>query len=144
MVGDIGVILAEICEELTTSNRHESENLTGYSRAERFGTAALAHCAPPLGTALAHLSHVVDLLGFLHETIRHFSTERTPPPGDVRVVIQDHLDKASTALRTTAQQLRGKATEITRVFPTQTAARLARYAPVTVPPAVIPTPGRIR
>ncbi|MCY0940236.1 MULTISPECIES: hypothetical protein [Streptomyces] len=144
VVGDIGVILAEICEELTTSSRHEFENLTGYSHAERFGTAALAQCAPPLGTALAHLSQVVDRLGFLHENIRHSSTERTPPPGDVRVVIQDHLDQASTALRTAAQQLRGKATEITRVFPTRTAAMLARYAPAAVPPAVIPTPGRNR
>ncbi|MFF5491341.1 hypothetical protein [Streptomyces virginiae] len=145
VVGDIGVILTEICEELATSNRHESENLTGYSHAERFGTAALAQCATPLGTALAHLSQVVDRLGFLHENIRHSSTGRTPPPSDVRLVIQEHLDQASTALRTAAQQLRGKATELTRVFPARTAAMLARTSPVAVPPAVTPAAsGRIR
>lgn len=131
MVSDIGVILTEVCEELATGNRHEAENLTGYGHPERFGTASLAQCAPPLGTALAHLSQVVDRLGFLHENVRHSSTGRTPPPGDTGLVIQEHLDQASTFLRTAAQQLRGKASEITRIAHRR-AAR-ARYTTSTVP-----------
>ncbi|MEV6730715.1 hypothetical protein [Streptomyces sp. NPDC051364] len=144
VVGDITVILNEVCEELASGNRHEAESLTGYSHPERFGTASLAQCAPPLGTALVHLSQVVDRLGFLHENIRHSSTGRTPPPGDIRIVIQEHLDQASTSLRAAAQQLRAKATEITRVFPAHTDAILAHYTYNPVPAAVTPTPGRTR
>ncbi|MFJ5546703.1 hypothetical protein [Streptomyces sp. NPDC093225] len=144
MVGDIGIILTDISEELATSNRHESESLAAYSHAERFGTAALAQCAIPLGTSLAHLSHVVDRLGFLHENLRHSSTMRTPPPTDVRLVIQEHLDQAGSALRDAAQQLRGKATELTRTFPARTAAMLARGGHMPLPPASLPTSGRAR
>lgn len=79
MVGDLGVILTEVCEELATSSRYETQKLTHYTEYERFGTASLAQCAIPIGTALAHLSHVVDRLGFLHASIRH-----SPPSGPHR------------------------------------------------------------
>ncbi|WP_405421492.1 hypothetical protein [Streptomyces erythrochromogenes] len=142
VVGDLSVILTEACEELVTGSRYETQKLTHYNAYERFGTASLAQCAIPLGTALAHLSHVVDRLGFLHENIRHSSTGRTAPPDDVRMVIQAYLDLVGTDLRMAAQQLRGKSTEISRMIATRSA--VATNMHTAVPPtSALPT-GRTR
>ncbi|BAU88019.1 hypothetical protein SLA_7153 [Streptomyces laurentii] len=138
VVSDIGYILTEISEELTTSNRHDYEGW-GHGPAERFGTAALTQCAPPLGTALAHLGRIVDRLGFLHENVRHSSTARTPTPGDVRLVLQEHLDHVGTALRTAAQQLRGTATQLSRTTSSHARATSARNTHAQ-PPSPIPAP----
>ncbi|MFJ6752183.1 hypothetical protein ACIQNI_28970 [Streptomyces sp. NPDC091266] len=134
VVSDIGYILTELSEELATSNRHESEAPSGYSHAERSGTAALTQCAIPLGVALAHLGQMIDRLGFLHESIRHSSTGRTPAPDDVRLVLQEHLDHTGTALRAGAQQLRGKATQLSRPLSASTATTTPSHA--TSPSAV--------
>ncbi|MER6516650.1 hypothetical protein ABT246_07235 [Streptomyces sp. NPDC001553] len=142
MVGDLGVILTEVCEELATTSRYETQKLTHYTDYERFGTASLAQCAIPIGTALAHWSHVVDRLGFLHASIRHSSTERTPPPDDVRVAIQAYLDLVGTDLGMAVQQLRGKATEINRMITTRGA--LAANTHTVTPPTTALPPGRTR
>ncbi|WP_435058187.1 hypothetical protein [Streptomyces sp. bgisy060] len=112
MVVDIAHYLIETSEELTTSNRHEAEIPSAHGHAERSGTAALTRCAVPLGTALAHLSQVIERLGFLHENIRHSSTQRTPAPDNVRRVLQEHLDHTGNALRTAAQHLRDHAAQL--------------------------------
>ncbi|MGY4968344.1 hypothetical protein ACWGCC_03815 [Streptomyces nigrescens] len=120
-VGGISHMLTEISEELVTSNRHESQARSSYSLAERSGTAALTKCAVPLGVSLAHLGQVISRLGFLHENIRHSSTERTPAPDDVQLVLQEHLDRARTGLLTAAHHLRVTATQLSRPHPTRTA-----------------------
>ncbi|MFD9817478.1 hypothetical protein [Streptomyces violascens] len=142
VVSDVGYVLTEISEELATSNRHESESPSAYGHAERSGTAALAQCAIPLGAALAHLGHAIDRLGFLHENLRHSSTSRTPAPRDIQLVLQEHLDEAGTNLRTAAQQLRSKATQL--AHPPRSRAATVRGRSEPVPPAAAPHPGRTR
>ncbi|MFD6343421.1 hypothetical protein ACFWF9_01680 [Streptomyces roseolus] len=140
MVGDIAHYLIEISEELATSNRHEVEIPLAYGHAERFGTAALTRCAAPLGTALAHLGQVIERLGFLHENIRHSSTQRTPAPGNVRNILQEHLDHTGTALRTAAQHLRGYAAQLSQKPSVSTTTAPAH--PVARPAATNPPRGR--
>ncbi|MGW7303974.1 hypothetical protein ACWGI1_00160 [Streptomyces sp. NPDC054835] len=138
VVSDIAYYMIEISEELATSNRHESETSSPYGHAERSGTAVLALCAVPLGAALAHLGHVIDRLGFLHENIRHSSTGRTPAPDDVRRVLQEHLDHTGTALRAAAQHLRNKATRLS----SQRSTGAATASPRPSAPPAVPDSGR--
>ncbi|GGS92935.1 hypothetical protein GCM10010254_11070 [Streptomyces chromofuscus] len=145
VVSDLSYVLTEISEELATSNRHESEAPSAYSRAERSGTAALTQCAIPLGAALAHLGQVIDRLGFLHENTRQSATgPRTPAPGDMQLVLQGHLDQAGTTLRTAAQQLRSKATQLSRPHPARTATVPSHTVSDTVSPSAAPKSGRAR
>ncbi|MFD7320603.1 hypothetical protein ACFV9D_05850 [Streptomyces sp. NPDC059875] len=131
MVSDAGCVLIEISEELATSYRHEILHRLTHGPAERFGTAALAQCAVPLGTALSHLGHVVERLGFIHGHVLQPGTgARIPVPLDFRQPLQEDLDRIASLLRTAAQQLRTNAVELSRIRAARSKTSAAPLTPI--------------
>lgn len=116
LVGDVGYILTEISEELETSYRHEVYERPTHGPAERYGSAALARCATPLGAALGHLGQVIEQLGFLHQhLLQPANSPRIPTPASAREPLQGHLDQVAGLMRTGARQLRTSSDELSRI-----------------------------
>jgi hypothetical protein len=138
LISDVGCILTEISEELESGYRHEVYDRTAHGPAERYGTAALAQCATPLGASLGRLGQVVERLGFLHQhLLQPANSPRIPIPASAREPLQGHLDQVAVLVRAGAQQLRTASDELSRI-------RTSRFASGT-PSAVAPdTPPRSR
>lgn len=82
LISDVGCLLTEISEELVTSYRHEIYDRPAHGPAERYGTAALAQCATPLGASLGRLGQVIERLGFLHQhLLKPTNSPRIPISG---------------------------------------------------------------
>ncbi|MFF4256631.1 hypothetical protein ACFY1L_36140 [Streptomyces sp. NPDC001663] len=138
LISDLGFILTEISEELETSYRHEVYDRPAHGPAERYGTFALAQCAPSLGASLGHLGQVVERLGFLHQhVLQPANGPRTPIPASVREPLQGHLYQVAELVRAGAGQLRTASEELSRT-------RTARFTSGTPSAAAPDTPPRRR
>ncbi|MEV5506573.1 hypothetical protein [Streptomyces orinoci] len=136
LIGDASCVLMEISEELTTSYRDEVLHRPSHGPVERFGTAALAQSAVPLGMALSHLGHVTERLGFLHgHLLQPAVGKRIPIPLDARQPLQERLDLVAPLLRTAAQQLRTNAAELSRIHAARSRTSPAPAMPAEARPA---------